>query len=171
MANKKIRNATKASLGNITFKSQLEKMAYRTLVGLGFKPQYEPKTFVVWEGFESPTPFYDKETDKQRLKRTGDDNGPKILVRKPGKIQPIRYTPDIYIRYGNLDVWIEIKGIENDVAYIKKKMFRKYLDGLYYSTGQRSVYFEVYNKRQLLQAIEIFKNYEQGGYNQAGQGS
>lgn len=171
MANKKIRNATKASLSNITFESQLEKMAYRTLVELGFKPQYEPKTFVVWEGFESYTPFYDKETDNQRLKRVGNDNSPKILVRKSDKIQPIRYTPDIYVRYGNLDVWIEMKGIENDVAYIKKKMFRKYLDNLYHSTGQRSVYFEIYNKRQLLQAIEIFKNYEQGEYNQADQGS
>ena len=81
MANKKIRNATKASLSNITFESQLEKMAYRTLVELGFKPQYEPKTFVVWEGFESYTPFYDKETDNQRLKRVGNDNSPKILMK------------------------------------------------------------------------------------------
>ena len=167
--NKKIRNATKASLGNITFKSQLEKMAYRTLVELGFKPQYEPKTFVVWEGFESLTPFYDKETDIQKDKR--DPDSPKMLTLKSNKIQPIRYTPDIYVKYNNLDVWIEVKGIENDVAYIKKKMFRRYLDNLFVTKGQRSIYFEIYNKRQLLQAIEIFKNYEQGEYNQADQGS
>lgn len=50
-------------------------------------------------------------------------------------------------------------------------MFRRYLDNLFVTKGQRSIYFEIYNKRQLLQAIEIFKNYEQGEYNQADQGS
>lgn len=157
--NKKIRNATKSKLGNITFKSQLEKMAYRTLTELGFNPQYEPKTFVVWEGYESKIPFYDKETDTQRLKR--DENSPKLLTLKSNKIQPIRYTPDFYLRYDNIDIWIEMKGVENDLAYIKKKLFRKYLDNLYMLKGQFSIYFEIYNKRQLLQAIDIIKEYEQ----------
>lgn len=155
--NKKIRNATKTKLGSITFKSQLEKMAYRTLKELGFNPQYEPKTFTVWEGFDSLTPFYDKETDIQRDKR--DPHSPKMLVRKTSKIQGIHYTPDIYLKYNDLDIWIEVKGIENDIAYIKKKLFRKYLDDLYYSKGQRSIYFEIYSKRQLIQAMEIVKNY------------
>lgn len=159
--NKKIRNATKSKLGNLTFKSQLEKMAYKTLMELGFKPQYEPKTFIVWEGYESSIPYYDKETDKQRLNRTGDNNSPKILVLKSNKVQPIRYTPDFYFKYGNIDIWLELKGIENDVFYIKKKLFRKYLDDLYARTGQFSMYFEIYNKRQLLQALDIIKEYEQ----------
>lgn len=159
MKNKKIRNATICKDGNVTFKSVLEKMAYNTLIDQGFSPQYEPKTFIVWEGFESLTPFYDKETDTQKEKR--DPEGPKLLTLKSNKIQPIRYTPDIYIRYGDLDIWIEMKGIENDVAYIKKKMFRKYLDDLFNTKGQKSLYFEIYTKRQLLQAIQIFKDYEQ----------
>ena len=42
--NKKIRNATECKSGNLTFKSQLEKSIYKTLLEQGFNPQYEPKT-------------------------------------------------------------------------------------------------------------------------------
>ena len=58
------------------------------------------------------------------------------------------------------DVYIEAKGIENDVFYIKKKLFRKYLDDWFIKTNQSSIYFEIYTKKQLLQAIEIIKKYE-----------
>ena len=71
----------------------------------------------------------------------------------------IRYTPDFYFNYNGLDVYIEAKGIENDIFYIKKKMFIKYLDGVLVNTGRKSIYFEVYTKKQLLQAIEIIKDY------------
>lgn len=157
--NKKIRGATKTYSLGITFKSQLEKSFYKTLLELGFHPQYEPRTFVVWEGFTSVIPFYDKETDSQRDKR--DPRSSKILVEKSPIVQPIRYTPDIYFEYNGIDVWIEAKGIENDVFYIKKKLFRKYLDEAQTTTGKKSLYFEVYTKKQLLQAIEIVKGYGQ----------
>ena len=73
------------------------------------------------------TPFYDKETDTQQAKRIegGDTVKNRMLVLKAGKIVGIRYTPDFYFRYGKLDVYIEAKGIENDVFYIKKKLFIK----------------------------------------------
>ena len=157
--NKKIRGATKTNSFGITFKSQLEKNLYKTLLELGFHPQYEPRTFVVWEGFTSVTPFYDKETDSQRDKR--DPRSSKILVEKSPIVQPIRYTPDIYFEYNGIDIWIEVKGIENDIFYIKKKLFRKYLDEVQTTTGKKSLYFEVYTKKQLLQAIEIVKGYGQ----------
>ena len=157
--NKKIRGATKTNSLGITFKSQLEKSFYKTLFELGFHPQYEPRTFVVWEGFTAVTPFYDKETDSQRDKR--DPRGSKILVEKSPIVQPIRYTPDIYFEYNGIDVWIEAKGMENDVFYIKKKLFRKYLDEVLTTTGKKSLYFEVYTKKQLLQAIDIVKSYGQ----------
>lgn len=159
MVNKKIRGATKACSLGITFKSVLEKGLYKALLELGFHPQYEPRTFVVWEGFTSVTPFYDKETDLQRDKR--DPKSSKILVEKSPVVQPIRYTPDIYFEYNGIDVWIEAKGVENDVFYIKKKLFRKYLDEVLATTGRKSLYFEVYTKKQLMQAIEIVKNYGQ----------
>lgn len=164
MVNKKIRNATQSSSKGITFKSQLEKSIYNTLLQQGFEPQYEPTTFTLWEGFEPITPYYDKETDKQKAKRLLEavDSCPsKILVQKTGRVVGIRYTPDFYFKYNDLNVYIEAKGIENDVFYIKKKMFIKYLDILYLEKGEKSIYFEVYTKKQLLQAIEIIKSYGQ----------
>lgn len=164
MTNKKIRNATQSSSKGITFKSQLEKSIYNTLLQQGFEPQYEPTTFTLWEGFEPITPYYDKETDKQKIKRLSDGidtRTSKILIQKTGKIVGIRYTPDFYFKYKDLNVYIEAKGIENDVFYIKKKMFIKYLDNLCIEKGERSIYFEVYTKKQLLQAVEIIKSYEQ----------
>ena len=85
----------------------------------------------------------------------------KILVLKQNKVVGIRYTPDFYFNYNGLNVYIEAKGIENDVFYIKKKLFIKYLDNQLIENGEKSIYFEVYNKRQLLQAIDIIKNYGQ----------
>ena len=160
--NKKIRNATICKTGNITFKSQLEKSIYNTLQQLGFNPQYEPKTFVLWDSFIPITPFYDKESDTQQKRRieNGDTNKSKSLVLKTGKIVGIRYTPDFYFKYKDLDVYIEAKGIENDVFYIKKKLFRYFLDQKLNSTGQHSIFFEIYTKKQLLQAIKIIENYE-----------
>lgn len=163
MGNKKIRGAIKTKSLNITFKSQLEKVLYSTLLELGFSPKYEPKTFVVWEGFTSITPFYDKETDTQKDRR--DPKSSKMLTLKSATVQPIRYTPDIYFEYNGIDVWIEAKGFENDLFYIKKKLFRKYLDTVFYSTGKKSLYFEIYTKKQLFQAINIVKEYGQEQHN------
>ena len=162
--NKKIKNATQSSSNGITFKSQMERSIYNTLLQQGFEPQYEPTTFTLWEGFNPITPYYDKETDKQKIKRLSkgiDIRASKILIQKTGKIIGIRYTPDFYFKYNGLNVYIEVKGIENDVFYIKKKMFIKYLDDLYTEKGEKSIYFEVYTKKQLLQAIEIIKSYGQ----------
>lgn len=160
MPNKKIRNATITKSSGITFKSQLEKTIYNTLVEHGFNPQYEPRTYELWKGFTPITPFYDKETDAQKAKRieNGSDIKSRMLVEKSSKITGIRYTPDFYLRYGKLDVYIEAKGVENDIFYIKKKLFRKFLDNKLAETNQHSIYFEVYTKKQMLQAIEIIRN-------------
>ena len=161
--NKKIRNATQCTSSNLTFKSQLEKGIYNTLQQLGYNPKYEPFTFTLWEGYIPITPYYDKETDAQRTKRLekGEDVTPsKILTIRNSKVVGIRYTPDFYFKYKNLNVYIEAKGIENDVFYIKKKMFIKYLDNRFLKTGEKSIYFEVYTKKHLMQALEIIKDYE-----------
>ena len=62
-------------------------------------------------------------------------------------------------KYKDLDVWIESKGFENDIFYIKKKLFRKYLDNKLEKEGIKSIFFEVYTKNQLLQALDIIKEY------------
>ncbi len=69
--NKKIRNATICKSGSIVFKSQLEKMAYNTLLEYGFTPQYEPRRLILVEGFKPTIPFYDKEL----LERAAKDSG------------------------------------------------------------------------------------------------
>ena len=164
MANKKIRNATSGiKIRDITFKSQLEKTIYRALLENNIKPEYEKHTFVLWDGFVPKTPFYDQETDTQQAKRneiekTGRTT-PKILVPKTDKVVGIRYTPDFHFKKENVDIWIEVKGIENDVFYIKKKLFRKYLDDLFEKEGKRSMFFEIYTKRQLIQALNIINDY------------
>ena len=161
MPNKKIRNATTAKVKGITFKSQSEKMVYKTLLENGIKAQYEPKTFVLWEGFSPKTPFYDQETDRQQdIRNEGlEHKTSKILVKKSTGVVGIRYTPDFYFRVDDVDVWIEVKGIENDVFYIKKKLFRKYLDDRLEQTNQKSMFFEIYTKRQVLQALDIIREY------------
>ena len=128
-SNKKIVNATQSTLNGIKFKSQLEKSVYTTLSQLGLYPEYEPKQFLLWEGFTPITPYYDKETDRQREKR--NPHSPKMLTLKNGRFVGIRYKPDFYVRFRDLDIYIEAKGVENDVFYIKKKLFIKYLDNLY----------------------------------------
>ena len=129
----------------------------------GIEPEYEKHTFVLWDGFKPITPFYDQETDKQletRMQAEGiTKKVPKMLVPKTATIVGIRYTPDFHFVKEGVDIWIEVKGIENDVFYIKKKMFRKYLDNLYESEGKRSIFFEVYTKRQMLQALKIIDEY------------
>ena len=161
--NKKIRNATQAKTHGITFKSRVEKMVYTTLIENGITPDYERYTITLWDGFTPITPFYDQESDTQQERRTeaagSERRLPKILVLKTSPVVAIRYTPDFHFVINNVDIWIEVKGIENDVFYIKKKMFRKYLDNVFASTGKRAMFFEIYTKRQLLQALQIINEY------------
>lgn len=155
-SNKKIVNATRNTYDGICFKSLLEKVVYSTLSQLGYNPQYEHQTFTLFEGFVPITPFYDKMSDSKAKKALLKY---KMLELKSGKIIGIKYTPDFYFRYKDIDIYIEAKGMENDVFYIKKKLFIKFLDERFTHTGQKSMYFEIYNKRQLLQALEIIKDY------------
>ena len=161
--NKKVKNATTCTSNNILFKSKLEKTVYNYLKEQNLNPQYEVKTFMLWDSFTPITPFYNKETIKQRDKRikVGSTEKAISLTLKNHKIIGIRYTPDFYFKYKDLDVYIEAKGIENEVFYIKKKLFIKYLDNILENTGQHSIYFEVYTKKQLIQAVSILKEYEQ----------
>lgn len=162
MENKKIINARTTQVNNISFKSQLEKTIYTTLVGLGFNPQYEPITFELIGGFVPTIPYYDQETPKHKLNRIKSGKDTTIwrkLILKTSKIVGIRYTPDFYFKYNGVNIYIEAKGFENDVFYIKKKLFIRYLSNL----QEKSMYFEIYSKKQLLQAIEEIKNYCQEG--------
>ncbi len=143
--NKKIKNASPLEYDGISFKSKLEKMIYQTLKEQGFPIEYEPHKFVLWQGFHPTVPFYDK------------DKYTRMLKLKSKKIIDITYTPDFVFTYNGFLVIIEAKGMENDCFYLKKKMFRKWLE----DNHPKSIYFEIYTKKQLLQAINIIKDLSQ----------
>lgn len=140
--NKKIINASPLEYDGISFKSKLEKMAYQTLKEQGFPVLYEPKKFIIWEGFRPNVPFYNKDASTRMLK----------MDRK--KVIDISYTPDLMFEYNNHLIIIEMKGFENNTYPLKKKIFRKWLESNY----PNSIYFEIFTKKQLLQAINIIKN-------------
>lgn len=141
MENKKVKNATPLEYEGITFKSKLEAMAYKTLKEEGFDPQYENTKYVLWEGFKPTVPFYDKNVYTHMLKQNQN------------KLINITYTPDISFDFKDKRIFIELKGFLGDKYPIKKKMFRKYLE----DKLPNSMYFEVYTKKQLMQAIDIIK--------------
>lgn len=140
--NKKIINASPLEYDGISFKSKLEKMAYQTLKEQGFPVLYEPKKFIIWEGFRPNVPFYNKDASTRMLKMDSK------------KVIDISYTPDLMFEYNNHHIIIEMKGFENNTYPLKKKIFRKWLESNY----PNSIYFEIFTKKQLLQAIDIIKN-------------
>lgn len=140
--NKKIKNASPLGYDGISFKSKLEKMAYQTLKEQGFPVLYEPKKFIIWEGFRPNVPFYNKDASTRMLKMDSK------------KVIDISYTPDLIFEYNNHLIIIEMKGFENNTYPLKKKIFRKWLESNY----PNSIYFEIFTKKQLLQAIDIIKN-------------
>ena len=147
--NKKIKNAKVTEYNGINFKSKTEVMVYKTLINNGFEVFYEPTSYVVWKGYKPKKSFY--RPDKEGILKLDDV-----------KVRDITYTPDFITSYKDLPIIIEVKGFSNDVYPYKRKLFRKYLEDL----DQNSMYFEIHTKRQLLQAIEIIKNYDSNRNNE-----
>lgn len=145
--NKKVKNATPTTFDSINFKSTLEVTVYKSLKAQGFDVHYEPIKYVIWKGFKPTITFYRKD------KKTGN------LVLDDKKIIDITYTPDFVFEYGNIYVIIEVKGKQNDVYPYKRKLFRKLLETL--DTSNKKVLFlEIYNKKNIIEAINIIKNYD-----------
>ena len=143
MVNKKIRGATSLVSDGISFKSQLEVVIYKELLRAGFNPKYEERKFVIWEGIKPTKPFYNRDIQT------------KMLKLDMGKMRDITYTPDFTFEYNDYFIIIEAKGYENDTFPIKKKMFRKILESY-----NKALYFEIFTKKQLVDAIKIIKEYE-----------
>ena len=153
MENKKIKNASPIDKDGIHFKSKLEYRFYNLLKEEGYNPGYEKDTFIIQPGFYPTLPCYDVHYNH------------KIKAREFGlsssKVRPITYTPDFTLSIGDILFVMEIKGKENDVFPVKKKIFRKWMEDYYHSTGQKIVYFEIFNKKQMLESIRIIKEYEE----------
>lgn len=140
MGNKKILNANPNEYNGIKFKSQAETRIYKAIRGFGIEPEYEQHTFVLSPRVRPTVVFYN------RTKGRGFHQ-----VTEP--IAKVTYTPDFTFTLNNIFVIIEVKGIENDTFPIKKNLFRKYLETL----PQSVMYFEVRNKKELVEAINIVK--------------
>lgn len=144
MENKKIKNATKHEYKNILFRSKLEVMAFKTLEESNLVFGYEPKTYELWEGFKPTVKFYCR----------GKTTPFKFNDKKETNI---KYTPDFTVYHKGVIAFIEAKGKENDVFYIKRKLFRHYLEKQ--PEKDNFMYFIIKTKKELLQAIDIIKAY------------
>lgn len=145
MANKKVKNATVIEYNGVSFKSKLEVSFYKILLQAGFEPQYERRTYLLWEGCKPTVPFYTK------------DRKTELLKLDETKLRNMTYTPDFTFNYNGRLIIIEAKGKENDTYPLKRKLFRGLLESC---THDNPLFFEVFTQKQLLQAIEIIKSYE-----------
>ena len=132
-------NAAEASIYGIEFKSKLEATIYKALLDNGITPEYENRVFEFVPRLRPTVPFFN------RIQKVFK------LEMKP--LQPITYTPDFVFEYNGILVIIEAKGFENDVFYLKKNLFRRYLESL----SQYSMYFEVRTQKELREVIKIIK--------------
>lgn len=156
MENKKIKNASKHTYNDIEFKSSLEVTVYKTLLQEGFNPKYEPKTFIIWEGFKPTVPFYTKNYFKRkdcRIEKLSNDT-----VKDNRPISNITYTPDFIVQYKNKIIIIEVKGFENDVFAYKFKIFKKHIEEKASVSNMEYEIWEVFTKRQLLDLIKRIKD-------------
>lgn len=154
--NKKIRNATPLTYNGIQFKSKLEVMCYKTLRDYGFKPLYEGKKYVLWEGFKPTVAFYTKNSFKK-----GNCNL-ELLSSKTAldkrKVDSWSYTPDISFIYNKYIVFIEVKGFSNGIYEYKRKLFRKLLEDRQNEDNTHIYEFwEIHTKTQLLECIKHIK--------------
>lgn len=142
--NKKIKNATSIEYDGISFKSKLELTIYKTLKEEGLDPHYECNKFILQEGFKLSKPFWCK--GLPYTNKNGENK----------KVIAITYTPDFTVEYGKNILFIECKGFQNDSYPIKRKLFLNEIDGI------PNMYFmEVYSKKDLLESLKQFKEYEQ----------
>lgn len=145
--NKKVKNATPMSYEGIEFKSRLEVTAYKVFKEAGFNIQYEPCKYVLWRGFKPTIPFYNRKKASKKSNITG-------LKLDNKKLLDTTYTPDFQFRYKGYLIIIEAKGLETNEFLIKKKLFRRYLE----DNIPNSIFFEVFSKTHIQQALEIIKN-------------
>ncbi len=153
MVNKKVKNATVVEYDGIKFKSKLEAAFYKLLTQAGFEPKYEERTYLLWKGCKPTVPFYTK------------DRKTKLLKLDVTKLRNMTYTPDFTFNYNGKLIIIEAKGKENDTYPLKRKLFRGLLEDYIHDNP---LFFEVFSKKQLQQAIEIIKSYEPIGKEDTG---
>lgn len=147
--NKKIKNTNPKEFDGIKFKSTFECNCYKHLKESNLEFSYESEKITLWEGIKLDKVIF-MAPKKLSLGKYG-----KVLEYNNKKLINITYTPDFILTKGKYKIYMDIKGKENDVYPIKRKMFLKYLeekdDFIYY-------FFEPHSIKQLKEAIELIKN-------------
>ena len=138
MVNKKIKNATPTLCDGIQFKSKSEASAYNELKKHFEDVQYEPFRIVLMNAF---TPKKDNYYCLNKRNKT--------YGCQQSLIRPITYTPDFVI---NQQYMLEVKGVPNDCYPLKQKLLRQWMN------DKDLMFFEVRNKTQLQQAINIIED-------------
>jgi hypothetical protein len=131
----------------ITFDSSLEVYCYKALKNAGIPFKYIPLTFVLQHPFDYECDVYEPD-----LKRG------KLLAKRTGKYQSIKYTPDFVSINKDQSIkngWIiETKGKANERFKIVWKLFKHYLT-------YNNIKFDLYlpkNQKQVDQCIELIKS-------------
>lgn len=143
--NKRIKGAHSVEFDNIKFKSALECSCYKKLKESGLEFNYESERIVIWEGLKL-----------QKTKLYIPNKIHRILEECNKKLLNITYTPDFVVIKDNYKIYFDVKGKENDVYPIKRKMFLKYLEEK--QDEWIYIFFEPHNVRQMIQAIDYIKN-------------
>ena len=133
--NKKIKNAEVLVIEGIRFRSKLEYRVYKYLKEtLNIPILYEAETINLVPSFVPSVCFISN------------------LVSNPeGKVRSITYTPDFTFEYKGKFIYLECKGFENDTYPIKRKLFRKYLEGR--NDKDNIIFCEIRNIRECNQLI------------------
>lgn len=147
--NRKIKGAKFTEYNGIKFKSILECSCYKKLEAAELDFSYESERIILWKG----TKLNNTIVYAPRKIRVGKYN--KFLDLQTRALLNITYTPDFVVLKDGYKIYFDVKGKENDVYPIKKKMFLKALEER--EDGIKYLFFEPHSVRQMIQAIEIIK--------------
>lgn len=146
--NKKVLGATRILYNNILFRSLLEKSCYKKLEESELVFSYETERIIIWEGCKLSLPVFTP-------KKLGPGKYGQILEEQKRNLLNITYTPDFVVLYKDYKIYFDVKGKENDIYPLKKKMFIKHLQQR--QDNIKYIFFEPHNVRQMLQAINLIK--------------
>lgn len=153
--------ASKIVFDNITFKSKLEVSAYKKLKESNLKFSYESERIPIWKGLK-----IDQNVELYAPKKLGLGKYAKEFSFYPEQtLRDITYTPDFIIELPKYKVYVDVKGKENDVYPLKRKMFLRYLYIKNNSKNQaelssrKFIFFEPHSVKQVIDMINILKEY------------
>lgn len=105
---------------------------YSLLNESGLEFSYEPKSFVLLEGFYPKNEWYEGQKPRK------------------DKIRSITYTPDFIVVYQDIQFVIEVKGFITDRYPLKRKLLLDKIN----KEGLNIIFFELHTKKDMTECIE-----------------